>query len=45
MILPWWEIVLRLSLASFFGAVIDLERERKDWAAGLRTHMIVLSQI
>jgi putative Mg2+ transporter-C (MgtC) family protein len=39
--LTWSEIVIRLSLASFFGAVIGLERERKDWAAGLRTHMLV----
>jgi putative Mg2+ transporter-C (MgtC) family protein len=38
---PWTEIVIRLTLASFFGAVIGLERERKDWAAGLRTHMMV----
>ncbi|HEY4149065.1 MAG TPA: MgtC/SapB family protein [Chitinophagaceae bacterium] len=37
----WKEILLRLSLAAFFGAVIGLERERKDWAAGLRTHMMV----
>lgn len=35
------EIVLRLALAAVFGAVIGLERERKDWAAGLRTHMMV----
>jgi len=37
----WTEIVIRLSLAACFGAVIGLERERKDWAAGLRTHMMV----
>jgi len=35
------EILIRLTLASFFGAIIGLERERKDWTAGLRTHMIV----
>lgn len=35
------EIIIRLSLASFFGALIGLERERKHWAAGLRTHMLV----
>lgn len=28
-------------MASLFGAFIGLERERKDWAAGLRTHMMV----
>lgn len=35
------EILLRLALASLFGALIGLERERKDWAAGMRTHMMV----
>lgn len=39
--ISWQEIIIRLSLASFFGAVIGLERERKDWTAGLRTHMMV----
>ncbi len=39
--LGWHEILIRLLLASFFGALIGLERERKDWAAGLRTHMMV----
>jgi putative Mg2+ transporter-C (MgtC) family protein len=37
----WLEITGRLALASLFGAAIGLERERKDWAAGLRTHMMV----
>jgi len=41
MILSWNEIILRLLLASLFGALIGLERERKNWAAGLRTHMMV----
>jgi putative Mg2+ transporter-C (MgtC) family protein len=35
------EISIRLALAAIFGAAIGLERERKDWAAGLRTHMMV----
>lgn len=35
------EIILRLFLASLFGALIGLERERKHWAAGMRTHMLV----
>ncbi len=39
--LNWNEILIRLLLASFFGALIGLERERKDWAAGMRTHMMV----
>ncbi len=39
--LVWSEIAIRIALASLFGALIGLERERKDWAAGLRTHMMV----
>ncbi len=39
--LSWSEIIIRLSLASLFGALIGLERERKNWTAGLRTHMMV----
>ncbi len=35
------EILIRLLLASAFGGLIGIERERKDWAAGLRTHMMV----
>jgi len=39
--ISWSEIIIRLSLASLLGAFIGLERERKDWTAGLRTHMMV----
>ena len=39
--LSWQEIVIRLALASLFGALIGIERERKHWTAGLRTHMMV----
>ena len=39
--LPWTEISLRLVLAAIFAAAIGVERERKDWAAGMRTHMMV----
>jgi len=39
--IDWKEIILRLALASFFGALVGIERERKDWAAGMRTHMLV----
>ncbi len=39
--LSWVEILIRLILASAFGAFIGLERERKDWTAGMRTHMMV----
>jgi len=35
------EIVLRLAGAALLGAVVGLERERHEWAAGLRTHMLV----
>ncbi len=37
-----WEVILiRLVLASILGAIIGLERERKNWSAGMRTHMMV----
>src|SRR5690554_350920 len=39
--LSFTETLVRLSLTSLFGAFIGLERERKDWAAGMRTHMMV----
>ncbi len=35
------EILIRLLLAAFLGALIGMERERKDWSAGTRTHMLV----
>jgi len=35
------EMVLRLVLSAVFGAAIGLERERKNWSAGMRTHMMV----
>lgn len=34
-------LVLRLSLAALFGGVIGANRGRLEWAAGLRTHMLV----
>ena len=37
----WEAILIRLALAAFLGALVGIERERKDWAAGLRTHMMV----
>ncbi len=37
----WTEILARLGLAAFLGAIVGLERERKDWTAGMRTHMMV----
>lgn len=39
--ISWEEITIRLVVASLLGAVIGIERERKDWAAGMRTHMMV----
>jgi putative Mg2+ transporter-C (MgtC) family protein len=35
------ELLSRLILAAFLGSVIGFERERLNWAAGLRTHMLV----
>lgn len=39
--LAWDEILIRLITASILGAFIGLERERKTWTAGMRTHMLV----
>jgi putative Mg2+ transporter-C (MgtC) family protein len=36
-----FELVSRLILAAVLGSVIGFERERLNWAAGLRTHMLV----
>jgi putative Mg2+ transporter-C (MgtC) family protein len=35
------ELLSRLLLAAALGSVIGFERERLNWAAGLRTHMLV----
>lgn len=35
------ETLVRLLAAAFAGSVIGFERERLQWAAGLRTHMLV----
>jgi putative Mg2+ transporter-C (MgtC) family protein len=35
------DVFLRLVLAAVLGAVIGLNRSRKEWAAGMRTHMLV----
>ena len=37
----WGRRVLRLGLAVLLGALIGWERERRESAAGLRTHMLV----
>ncbi len=40
-ILPFTDTVLRLGLATLLGALVGLERERLERAAGIRTHAIV----
>lgn len=35
------QLILRLVLAAILGSIVGLERQRLDWAAGLRTHMMV----
>lgn len=39
--ITWGTILFRLVLAAVLGGIIGLERERKDWSAGMRTHMMV----
>lgn len=39
--LPPSHLIARLLLAALLGSMIGLERERLQWAAGLRTHMLV----
>lgn len=39
--ITWEEMTIRLVLAAIFGALVGLERERKNWSAGIRTHMMV----
>jgi putative Mg2+ transporter-C (MgtC) family protein len=34
-------VILRLVLAAILGGLIGFERQRLNWAAGLRTHMLV----
>jgi putative Mg2+ transporter-C (MgtC) family protein len=41
LILPWYDILIRLGVATLLGVLIGLERERLDRAAGLRTHTMV----
>jgi putative Mg2+ transporter-C (MgtC) family protein len=35
------QIVLRLAVAAVLGGLVGLERERLEWAAGMRTHALV----
>lgn len=39
--IPWWDMGLRLLIAALLGGVIGINREHHEWAAGLRTHMLV----
>jgi putative Mg2+ transporter-C (MgtC) family protein len=39
--LPEHQIILRLVVAAVLGSVVGVERERLNWVAGLRTHMLV----
>ena len=39
--LPVTTVLLRLAVATLLGALIGLERERLERAAGLRTHALV----
>jgi putative Mg2+ transporter-C (MgtC) family protein len=36
-----WELVLRLGVAAGLGAAVGIERELRDRAAGMRTHLLV----
>ncbi len=35
------EMILRLAVAAVLGGLVGLERERLEWAAGMRTHALV----
>jgi putative Mg2+ transporter-C (MgtC) family protein len=35
------EIAIRLAIAAVLGSIVGVERQRHEWAAGLRTHMLV----
>lgn len=35
------QLIIRLVVAALLGSLVGLERERHDWVAGLRTHMMV----
>ena len=41
MTLTFWDLLLRLGVASLCGGLIGIERGRKHRAAGFRTHMLV----
>ena len=39
--MPLWELLLRLLLATLFGALVGWDRQARGQPAGLRTHMMV----
>jgi putative Mg2+ transporter-C (MgtC) family protein len=39
--LPEHQIIFRLVVAAVLGSIVGIERERLNWVAGLRTHMLV----
>jgi putative Mg2+ transporter-C (MgtC) family protein len=39
--LEWWDVLVRLGVAAALTGAIGLERELRERAAGLRTHMLV----
>ena len=39
--LEWWDVLVRLGVAAGLTGAIGLERELRERAAGLRTHMLV----
>jgi putative Mg2+ transporter-C (MgtC) family protein len=39
--MPHQEFLVRLLVAALLGGIVGLERERREWRAGLRTHMLV----
>ena len=39
--ITWQEIILRLFIAAVLGGTVGMDRQRYEWAAGLRTHMLV----
>lgn len=39
--ISFWEITVRLAVAVILGSIVGSERQKHEWAAGLRTHMLV----
>jgi len=40
-VIPIWDVVLRVCLATVLAGLVGMERERSERAAGLRTHAIL----